>query len=128
MKLLLDTHAIIWWLLNDPKLSARAIDAISDADNRVYVSAATGWEIGIKVRSGRMPEMADYAADFVEAVIAGGFEHLAVEARHGLIGGLMEGRHKDPFDRLIAAQALLEDMTLVTKDREMSQFGCKVLW
>lgn len=125
---MLDTHVVIWWLLDEPRLSQLAIEAIRSMENEVYVSAATGWEIATKVRSGRLPKMAGRVGTFVEAVTSKGFIHLAVEALHGLKGGLLEGGHKDPFDRLLAAQALLENMTLVTIDRKIAAFGCEVLW
>ncbi|NIJ07511.1 PIN domain nuclease of toxin-antitoxin system [Sphingomonas vulcanisoli] len=128
MRILLDTHAIIWWLLGDPRLSPVAEAAIQQGDRSVFVSAASGWEIATKVGSGRMPSMAARISSFINDVLDDGFLHLPVEQHHGITGGRFESRHKDPFDRLIAAQALLEGMTLVTVDREMAQFGCEILW
>ncbi len=128
MRLLLDTHALIWWWKDDPLLGQSAADAMRSQGNAIFVSAATAWEIATKVRSGRLPEMVDRIAHFGAAVIADGFRNLAVAPEHGVLGGSLRGSHKDPFDRLIAAQALIEDLTVVTRDPAIASFGCKVLW
>lgn len=128
MRLLLDTHALIWWWKDDPVLPATARKAMTAPNSTVYVSAATGWEMATKVRKGQLPEMADRMPDFEDHVRQDGFELLAVEADHGVRGGLLPGSHKDPFDRLLAAQALIGKLTLVTCDREIAAFGCEVLW
>lgn len=126
--LLLDTHAVIWWLLQDPKLSEAAGSAIGDPDIVVYVSVAVGWEIATKVRRGKLSSMANRVGSFEDEMVAEGFLHLPAQPRHCLQAGLLAGDHGDPFDRLIAAQALIEGLTVVTRDPEIAHFGCKVLW
>ena len=128
MRLLLDTHALIWWWKDDPILPADARAAMTDPANHVFVSAATGWEMATKVRKGQLPEMRDRLPVFDHDVVQDGFRHIAVTSAHGVRGGSLAGSHKDPFDRLIAAQALIEDLTVITRDREIAAFGCKVLW
>lgn len=128
MRLLLDTHALLWWWNDAPQLPEAARSAMADPANTVFVSAASGWEIATKVRKKQLPEFAGNLAAFVEDVVRDGFIPLDVTARHGVHGGSLTGAHKDPFDRLIAAQALLEDMTVVTCDAQIAAFGCETLW
>ncbi len=127
-RLLLDTHALIWWWKDDPILPPSARAAIEDRSNDVFVSAAAGWEIATKVRKGQLPEMRDRVATFHDDVVHEGFRHLPISSIHGVRGGSLAGAHKDPFDRILAAQALIEDLTVITRDREIADFGCKVLW
>ncbi|HEV7288024.1 type II toxin-antitoxin system VapC family toxin [Sphingomonas sp.] len=128
MRLLLDTHALLWWWNDAPQLPAAARSVMADPANAVFVSAASAWEIATKVRKNQLPELAGCIGSFVDDVLRDGFSHLDVTARHGVHGGSLPGPHKDPFDRLIAAQALLEDMTVVTCDRQIAAFGCETLW
>lgn len=128
MRLLVDSHALIWWWNESPGLPATARDALADRRNTVFVSAATAWELATKYRSGRLPSMASRIDRYGDSVVEDGFEHLEVRPEHGLKGGLLKGDHRDPFDRMIAAQALIEDLTVVTRDREIAAFGCRTLW
>jgi len=128
VRLLLDTHALLWWWQNAQQLGAEAKAAMTDPANEVFVSAASGWEVATKVRKGQLPMFHGSLPAFTEDVIRDGFHHLDVTARHGVHGGSLPGGHKDPFDRLIAAQALLENMVVATRDPEIAAFGCKVLW
>jgi len=128
MRLLIDTHALIWWWDEDRKLSPTAQGELTDRRNVVFVSAASGWEMATKVRAGRLPSMAPRIAHFDQSVRGDGFEHLDVRYDHGVKGGLLPGVHRDPFDRLLAAQALIDGLTVVTCDRQLAAFGCKVLW
>lgn len=128
MRCLLDTHALIWWWLGDPSLSGPARSAMDADTNHLFVSAVSAYEIGNKVRRGQLPALRNPAEDFEHAVAQDGFTLLSVSAGHARHAGLMPGRHRDPFDRLIAAQALAEDLTVVTRDAEIAGFGCKVLW
>ena len=128
MRLLLDTHALIWWWMDDPVLPLDARAAMSNAGNQVFVSAATAWEMATKVRKGQLPEMRGRIPTFYDDVMDEGFHHFAITSEHGVRGGSLPGAHKDPFDRLLAAQALIEGLTIVTRDREFAAFGCKVLW
>jgi PIN domain nuclease of toxin-antitoxin system len=128
LKLLLDTHALLWWWGADPRLSKRAIKAITDEANTVLVSAASAWEIAIKFRLGKLPRAERAIGQFNELLIADGFEHLTMTAQHALKAGGFEANHRDPFDRMLAAQALIEGATLVTNDAAMKLFRAKCIW
>lgn len=128
MALLLDTHTAIWWWLDSPRLSSSARTAIMEEGGSVFVSAATAIEIAIKFRIGKLPEFGDPATRFSAMMAADRFEGLAITPRHGVVAGLLPGEHRDPFDRILAAQALEERLTLITRDPELAAFGCKVLW
>lgn len=128
MRLLLDTHALLWWWNEGAPLGSQAKAAMGDVDNDVFVSAASAWEIATKVRKGQLPEFGGNLSAFAQDVERDGFKLLDIAVRRGIAGGSLAGPHKDPFDRLIAAQALLEDLVVVTRDAEIAAFGCKVLW
>ena len=128
MKLLLDTHALLWWWTDDPKLSHIARQAIADEGNQVLVSAASAWEIATKFRLGKLPHAAQALDRFNELVTADGFEHLPISYLHSLKAGAYSNEHRDPFDRMLAAQADLEKALLVTLDPVFAGFQCKVLW
>ncbi|MEG8040061.1 type II toxin-antitoxin system VapC family toxin [Sphingomonas sp. LR60] len=128
MRLLLDTHALLWWWFDDATLPDRAKAAIGDPDNEVYVSAASGWEIATKVRKGQLVEIADRMANFERYLVEDGFSALSITMANGVRSGALPGAHKDPFDRMLAAQALMEDLTLVTCDKVMATFGCETFW
>lgn len=128
MRLLLDTHALIWWLAGDAALSDRARAAIADEANTIFVSAASAMEVATKHRIGKLPGAALLAQDF-EAVVAGqGFDELAITVRHARSAGAMNIDHKDPFDRLLIAQAQAEDMVLVSNEARFDEYGIKRLW
>ena len=127
-QLLLDTHALLWWWSGDSALSATARAAITDADATVFVSAASAWEIATKVRVGRLRTHSDAVARFGELAAAAGLRHLAVTHPHGLRAGSYPNEHRDPFDRILAAQAELESLTLVTRDAVFAEFPVRVLW
>ena len=126
--LLLDTHALLWWWSGDAALSPAARAAISEADATVLVSAASAWEIATKVRVGRLTAHGDVVARFGELAAAADLQHLAVTHRHGLRAGSYRTDHRDPFDRMLAAQAELESLTLVTNDSVFGDFPIPVLW
>jgi PIN domain nuclease of toxin-antitoxin system len=128
MRVLIDTHVLIWWWDRPDLLSDTVHALLTDPAATVHVSAVTGWEIATKVRAGKLAEMAPHIDGFGRHVAADGFRHLDVRHDHGVRGGLLDGRHGDPFDRILAAQSLIENLTLVTRDREIASFGCKVLW
>ncbi len=98
MRLLLDTHALIWWLLGDPALSSNAQSCIADDKNEVFVSAASGWEIATKYRIGKLPDAAMFAADVTGAMANQGFGELPVTLRDAQFAGELPGDHRDPFD------------------------------
>ena len=128
MNLLLDTHAFLWWVTDAPNLSALARTAIADESNVVFVSAATAWEIATKHRLGKLDEAAGAFERFTELVAADGFLILPVEAYHALKAGSYRVPHRDPFDRMLAAQAALEGLRLVTRDPAFRQFRTDVYW
>ena len=128
MRLLLDTHALIWWLAGDDALSRRAREAIANEDNPVAVSAASAMEVATKFRIGKLPNAALLAQNF-EAIVAGqGFDSLAISIHHAKLAGEMNITHKDPFDRLLIAQAQAEDMMLVSNEVLFDDFAVKRLW
>lgn len=128
MKLLLDTHALIWWLAGHDKLSRQAHEAISDRGNEILVSAASAMEIATKFRIGKLPEATYLVREFSQVVADQGFSELAISVRHALLAGEMSIPHKDPFDRLIMAQAMLNDLMLVSNEAIFDGFGVRRLW
>jgi PIN domain nuclease of toxin-antitoxin system len=128
MKLLLDTHALLWWWTNDAKLSAKAKKAIESERNQVLVSAASVWEIATKTRLGKLEIGTHALARFQEMTDADGFSHLPITWQHSVCAGSLSLDHRDPFDRMLAAQGLLEDATLVTVDPAFTTFATRVIW
>jgi len=128
MNLLLDTHAFLWWITDSPRLSATARTAIADAENSVFVSAASGMEIAIKAALGKL-ELPKAAGAFVEEHLArNSFTALAVEMRHSLGVFDLPLLHRDPFDRLIVAQAKAERLTIVSADALISRYDIDIIW
>jgi PIN domain nuclease of toxin-antitoxin system len=125
---LLDSHTLLWWLANAPQLGARARTAIAEGNRPIHVSAAVVWEIAIKSALGKLPMIADFQGQYPQLMTSNGFNRLDITDAHALRATYLEGAHRDPFDRLIAAQALVEDLVVVTRDPEIAGFGCKVLW
>lgn len=128
MRLLLDTHALFWWLIDEAQLSSNARDAIRSKDNEVYVSIASAWEMAIKVGVGKWPEAHALLSDFEGLVHAESFRLLPISVAHVRDAGLMRIPHRDPFDRLLAAQSMLEGLTIVTSDALLPTFGAPCLW
>lgn len=128
MRLLLDTHTLIWWLLGDRALSPYAKSTITDEGNEVFVSAASGWEISTKFRIGKLPNAAMFAADIVGAVTSQGFAELPITLRHAQLAGQLPGAHRDPFDRMLVAQAILADLALVSNETVLDQWAVSRVW
>ena len=129
MRLLLDTHAFLWWVFADPKLSRAARTAISDeVQNSVFVSAASAWEITTKYRIGKLSGARVVAEDVSGVVAAEGFNPLAVSVLHAERAGGLAGDHRDPFDRMLIAQAISDDLALVSNERVFEAYGVKRLW
>lgn len=126
--LLLDTHALLWWLAEPERLSPAAHVAIADPAHRVHVSAASGWEIATKVRLGKLPAVSELLADLPQLIAVQGFELLPITLLQGLHAGSYPMAHRDPFDRLLAAQAELAGLTLVSLDPALQAFPCRLLW
>jgi PIN domain nuclease of toxin-antitoxin system len=128
MNLLLDTHAFLWWLAGDESLSGAASGAIANEGNTIYVSAASIWEIATKHRIGKLPDVDAIAADLAGAIDAQGFAGLAITIRHGQVAGALPGPHRDPFDRMLIAQAMVDDLVLVSNERAFDRYGVARLW
>lgn len=128
MRLLLDTHALIWWLENDPQLSRPARAAISAANAQVLVSTASAWECAIKAPTGKLPQAAPLLAAFRLILQREGFDLLDMSLDHILAAGALPQFHGDPFDRMLIAQALAEGLAFVSKDKELDRYGVKRLW
>ncbi len=128
MRLLLDTHVLIWWLAGDPALSASAQAAIADPANEAFVSAASAWEIATKYRIGKLPQSAALAADMPGVLTGQGFVELPITVRHGQAAGSLPGPHRDPFDRMLIAQAVLADLVLVSNEAVFDRYGVHRLW
>lgn len=128
MRLLIDTHALLWWLSDDPSLSDAARKAMAETSNVLLVSAASAWEIATKVRLGRLPGAEELAADFQGFMLREGFTTLDITADHGIRAGLLPGPHKDPFDRMLIAQAQAENVPIVTNERSFETYGVRRVW
>ena len=128
MRLLLDTHALLWWLAGDSQLSTTARAAIEDEDNPIYVSAASAWEVATKHRIGKLPQAGPLATDFALQVSRQGFIGLDITLEHGQRAGGLPGPHRDPFDRMLVAQAQAENLALVSNEQIFDQYGVVRVW
>lgn len=128
VNLLLDTHALLWWLADDPKLSAAARHTIADAGNHVFVSSASAWEISTKHRIGKLPQTGDLIERFASYLRKERFEPLPISIEHSLKAGILPGPHRDPFDRMLIAQATLQNLHVITIDPVFSDYGVPVIW
>lgn len=128
MRLLLDTHTLIWWLAGDEALSQRARDAIADEANDVAVSAASAMEVATKFRIGKLDGAALLAREFEAIIASQGFSELPISVHHARLAGEMNIEHKDPFDRFLIAQAQAEDMVLVSNEALFDTFAVQRLW
>jgi PIN domain nuclease of toxin-antitoxin system len=128
MKVLVDTHAFFWWVVDSPNLSSRAREVIAEQDNEVFISAVVAWELATKSRVGRWPQALPIANDIRSVIETNNFTPLAITIEHARTAGLLVGRHRDPFDRLLAAQSQIEGIPLVSADPIFRYFGTAVLW
>ena len=128
MHLLLDTHALIWWMTENPSLPESVRRLLVDKRNTVVVSAASAWEMATKVRLGRLPASSDITRNFEEYLTQAGFESLAVSAAHGIRAGLLPGPQRDPFDRMLIAQAQAENLTMVSNEVVFDSYGIRRAW
>ena len=128
MKLLLDTHAFLWFVTSDSQLSATALALIADVDNELFLSPASYWEVAIKVSIGKYPLTVPFETFFTMAVEKNGIQILAVKIRHAAVLSALPMHHKDPFDRMIAAQALSESIPVVSTDAALDPYGITRLW
>jgi PIN domain nuclease of toxin-antitoxin system len=128
MQALLDTHTLLWWLSDSPLLTKPARKILVEAKNSVFVSAASAWEIAAKVRLGKLPTAADLAADFLHHLQQEGFEMLPISGDHAIRAGLLPGSHKDPFDRMLIAQAQAENLAVVSNEVVFDSYGVRRIW
>ncbi|OGQ16997.1 MAG: twitching motility protein PilT [Deltaproteobacteria bacterium RBG_16_71_12] len=128
MRLLLDTHALLWWVAGDARLSRKARAAIGAADNDVHVSAASAWEISTKFRLGKLPGVAAIVDDLAAVLASQAFQSMPITVPHAQAAGLLAGQHRDPFDRMLIAQAQAEQMTLVSNEALFDRYGVRRLW
>jgi PIN domain nuclease of toxin-antitoxin system len=123
VRLLLDTHVLLWWLADDRSLGGEARSGISDPASSVFVSAATVWEISIKQALGRL----EAPSDLLRQIELNHFEPLSITVSHAYTAGALPRHHDDPFDRMLVAQAMKENLVLLTRDPRMSRYGVETL-
>ncbi len=128
MRVLLDTHTLIWAKISPASLSRQVAEIMADPLNEIFVSAATAWEIATKVRLGKLPGADSLERDFLETMEDSGYTMLPIEAESALRAGRLIADHGDPFDRMIAAQALAADIPILSKDTKLDGFGVRRLW
>lgn len=128
MRLLLDTHALIWWLYDYRRIPPRIHDLVVISATDVYVSAVSAWEIGVELRLGKLSFDEQFLAEFDAQVLALGFAPLSLTALHAVVGSGLPGLHKDPFDRLIVGQAIAERLAVVSADPQIAALGAEVVW
>jgi PIN domain nuclease of toxin-antitoxin system len=125
---LLDTHALLWWLFDDRSLSRKVRALLKNPGNRVLVSSASAWEIATKHRLGRLASAAPLIHDFSTWMLKAGFTELPVSSAHALQAGAWNVDHRDPFDRMLAAQSRQEQLRLITRDPAFDDFGIDTVW
>ena len=128
MRILRDSHALIWWLAGDSQLSPSARRAIENEENHVLISAASAWEITTKHRLGRLPEAEVLALDIPGTIARQDFEELPVTVADAARAGSLPGIHNDPFDRMLIAQTLAHDLVLISNESLFDQYGVRRMW
>lgn len=128
MRTLLDTHALLWWLVGSERLSRTAKQTISDESNDVLISAASAWEIATKYRLGKLPAAEVVARNFTGTIADQGFDELAITVEDAVRAGLLPGPHRDPFDRMLIAQALARNLVLISNEECFDLYGVSRLW
>ena len=128
MRVLVDTHAFFWWILDRRELSAHARSIFADEDNQILVSAVVAWELATKARIGKWAEALPLATTVAEIIEQNRFLPFSVTVEHARGAGLLTGRHHDPFDRLLAAQSQIENVPLMTADPAFRSFGTAIIW
>lgn len=128
MRILLDTHAYLWWIARSDRLSIAAYDAVTNSGNEVFFSAASAWEIATKHRLGRLPEAESVIQNIIASIEAAGFEELPISVRDGEYAGRLPGHHQDPFDRIIIAQALIRNLAIISNERVFDRYGVNRIW
>jgi PIN domain nuclease of toxin-antitoxin system len=125
---LLDSHVLLWWWFDPDRLTSQVRSLLIDSTSAVFVSAASIWELSLKHHQGKLPELDNAIRDLPSLLEADGFQPLPISIAHGLRAGGYGQSHRDPFDRMLAAQAELEGLVLMTADPQLSNFPCQILW
>lgn len=128
MKLLLDTCTLLWWWSEPEKLSSRCKTLICDPINIIFISAASAWEIATKYRIGKYPGGARIITEWDDRLHIDGFREMAISSTHAFRAGTLPGKHKDPFDRMFAAQGILENIPVATPDTAIYDLGAELVW
>ena len=128
MRAILDTHVILWWVTNNPQLSQAVRDIIADSENTLYLSVASSWEIIIKFNTGKLP-LPEPPTKFIQSCLSvNRFENMAIDLHHVLQLNTLPDHHKDPFDRILIAQAQVENIPILTVDRMIIQYPVQTIW
>jgi PIN domain nuclease of toxin-antitoxin system len=128
MRAILDTHVILWWVTNNPQLSQAVRDIIADSENTLYLSVASSWEIIIKFKTGKLP-LPELPTQFIQSCLSvNRFENMAIDLPHVLQINTLPDHHKDPFDRILIAQAQVENIPILTVDRLIVQYPVQTIW
>jgi PIN domain nuclease of toxin-antitoxin system len=125
---LLDTHCLLWWWSAESELSDAVRSLIENPVNTIIVSAASAWEISTKMRIGKLPQGEQIIAQWQKRIDEDHFEYLEISAEHALKAGMLNGEYRDPFDRMLSAQSLIEGIPLLSKDAKLDQFGIARIW
>jgi len=125
---LLDTHVLLWWLFDDPKLSDPAREIIRAPEHIIIVSSASGWEIATKGRLGKLPHAGDITENLPSLLQKARIKVLSITMAHALAAGALPGPHRDPFDRMLIAQGQIEQLPIVTSDRAFKKYPIKLIW
>ncbi len=128
MRALLDTHAFLWWISDDRRLSEKAREIVADGRNELFFSAASGWEISIKARLGRLEVPEDLRRFIADQLSRNAFQVLPIYLSHTLHTRVLPDHHRDPFDRILVSQAILEEMLLLSVDPKISHYPVEVVW
>ena len=128
MKALLDTHAFLWWISDDPRLSEKAKEIIADGRNELFFSAASGWELSIKAGLGRLEIPEDLQRFIFDQLSRNAIQVLPIYLSHALHAGSLPVHHRDPFDRILVSQAILEQIPLLSADPQISHYPVEVVW
>ncbi|MHB8423153.1 MAG: type II toxin-antitoxin system VapC family toxin [Leptospirales bacterium] len=125
---MLDTHALLWWLLDEPELSLHAREVIASPDNRILVSSVSAWEISTKHRLGKLPEAKDVVRNLSRFLYQSGLDVLPISFDHALEAGRLPGPHRDPFDRMLIAQSRIDNLPIITLDPVFKEYSVQVVW
>jgi len=127
-RFLLDTHALLWWLFDDHRLTDLARSIIRNPDNTILVSSASGWEISTKYRLGKLPHAEKAVSNLPSLLRRSRMDVLPITIEHALAAGALPGPHRDPFDRMLIAQGQIEKLSIVTSDTAFKQYSVSLIW